>query len=78
MIRAHDTAHIIGEELGFFGEYIVDDGLIEQDMGEYSGKTLGEVAEMVKVDVNDHSALRRFYKENSVENMVQFEERIFR
>jgi broad specificity phosphatase PhoE len=69
---------MIGEEIGFTGEYIVDDALIEQDMGEYAGKTLSEVANMVNANVEDHHTLRRFYKENSVENMAQFEERILR
>ena len=46
-------------------------------MGEYSNKTLLEVAEMLDIDVSDHSSLRRHYKENSVENMEQFEKRIF-
>lgn len=31
---------------------------------------------MRNVDVSDHPALRRFYKNNSTENIEQFEERI--
>lgn len=44
--RAHDTAHIIGETIGFSGEYIIEDGFAEQTAGEYANKTLTEIAEM--------------------------------
>ena len=45
-MRADHTAHIIGEEIGFSGEYIVDDRFLEQTAGEYAGKTLEEIAHM--------------------------------
>lgn len=45
-IRTYDTARIIAEEIGFTGEYIIDDGLSEQTAGEYANKTLAEIAEM--------------------------------
>ena len=30
-IRTHDTAHLIGEAMGFSGEYVIDDTFMEQD-----------------------------------------------
>ena len=75
-IRTYDTAHIIGEETGFTGEYMVDIRFIEQAAGEYANKTLQEIADMHGLDVADHPRLRSFYKNNSVENIEQFEARI--
>jgi valyl-tRNA synthetase len=45
-IRTYDTARIIAEEIGFQGEYTIDDGFAEQTAGEYANKTLAEIAEM--------------------------------
>lgn len=77
-IRTHDTAHIIGEELGYTGEYIVDNGFIEQTAGEYANKTIAEVREMLGLSESeaDMVTLRKAYKNNSVENIEQFEKRI--
>jgi len=36
VIRATNTAHIIAKEIGFTGEYIVDDRFAEQYAGEYA------------------------------------------
>ena len=74
--RACDTACIIGQEMGFTGEYIIDDRFAEQSAGEYANKTLEEIADMHDIDVGDHPRLRSFYKNNSTENITQFEERI--
>ena len=76
-IRTYDTARIIGEEIGFSGEYIIEDGFAEQTAGEYANKTLAEIAEMGNLgkDVS-HVELRKLYKNNSVENIEQFEKRI--
>lgn len=46
LIRTIETARIIAEEIGFTGEYIIDDGFAEQTAGEYANKTLVEIAEM--------------------------------
>ena len=77
-IRTRDTAHIIGEELGYTGEYIVDNGFIEQTAGEYANKTTAEVREMLRLSESeaDMVTLRKAYKNNSVENIEQFEKRI--
>lgn len=80
-IRTHDTAHSIGDTIGFTGEYIIDDGFSEQTAGEYANKTLEEIAQMHGIDSADkknHPALRKIYKNNSVENIEQFEARILR
>ena len=45
-IRTYDTARLIADEIGFTGEYIIDDGFAEQTAGEYANKTLAEIAEM--------------------------------
>ena len=45
-IRTYDTARLIADEIGFTGEYIIDDGFAEQSAGEYANKTLSEIAEM--------------------------------
>jgi broad specificity phosphatase PhoE len=45
-IRTRDTAEIIAKEIGFEGEYIIDDGFAEQTAGEYANKTLADIAEM--------------------------------
>jgi broad specificity phosphatase PhoE len=76
LIRAHDTARIIGKELRFSGEYIIDDRFLEQAAGEYAGKTLQEIADKHCVDVADHPKLRSYYKNNSLENLEAFEKRI--
>lgn len=78
-IRAHDTAHSIGDTIGFTGEYIIDDGFAEQTAGEYANMTLEEIAAMHGIDSADsknHPELRKIYKNNSVENIEQFEARI--
>lgn len=76
-IRASDTAHIIGEEIGFSGEYIIEDGFAEQTAGEYANMTLTEIMEMHNLPKDTpHSELRKLYKNNSVENIEQFEARI--
>ncbi len=76
-IRTYDTARIIAEEIGFTGEYIIDDGFAEQTAGEYANKTLAEIAEMGWLPVGtSHVELRKLYKNNSSENIAQFEERI--
>ena len=76
-IRTYDTARIIAEEIGFQGEYIIDDGFAEQTAGEYANKTLAEIAEMGWLPAGtSHVELRKLYKNNSSENIAQFEERI--
>ncbi len=76
-IRALDTARLIGEEIWFTGEYIINDGFAEQTAGEYANKTLEEIAQIAWIsDASDHIALRKIYKNNSVENLEQFEKRI--
>ncbi len=76
-IRTYDTAHIIAEEIGFLGEYIIDDGFAEQTAGEYANKTLAEIAQMGNLPTDaSHMELRKLYKNNSVENIEQFEKRI--
>ncbi|MBC7503764.1 histidine phosphatase family protein, partial [Candidatus Gracilibacteria bacterium] len=76
-IRTYDTARLIAEEIGFQGEYIIDDGFAEQTAGEYANKTLIEIAEMGGLPVDtSHVELRKLYKNNSSENIAQFEERI--
>lgn len=78
-IRAHDTAHSIGDTIEFTGEYIIDDGFAEQTAGEYAHMTLEEIAAMHGIDGADsknHPELRKIYKNNSVENIEQFESRI--
>ena len=76
-IRTYDTARIIAEEIGFTGEYIIDDGLSEQTAGEYANKTLAEIAEMWNFPKDvPHTELRKLYKNNSSENIEQFEARI--
>ena len=76
-IRASDTAHIIGEEIGFSGEYIIEDGFAEQTAGEYANMTLDEIIQKYHLPKDTpHSELRKLYKNNSVENIEQFETRI--
>ena len=41
--RAIATAEIIAREIGFDGEFVLDERFAEQDAGEFSGKTLTEV-----------------------------------
>jgi isoleucyl-tRNA synthetase len=78
-IRTRDTAEIIAREIGFEGEYIIDDGFAEQTAGEYANKTLADIAEMGWFPADtSHVELRKLYKNNSVENIAQFEERILR
>lgn len=75
--RAHDTAHIIGEEIGFTGEYVIEDGFAEQTAGEYANMTLSEIAKKWGLPEDaPHIELRKLYKNNSVENIDQFEKRI--
>jgi len=75
-IRARDTAEIIGESLGYTGEYIIEDGLAEQTAGEYANKTLTDIAIMSGKNPENHAELRKVYKNNSIENIEQFEKRI--
>jgi uncharacterized phosphatase len=76
-IRTHDTARIIGESLGFTGEYIVDDSFIEQAAGEYANMTLTHIAEQAGLPADtSHTELRKIYKNNSLENIEKFEKRI--
>ena len=76
-IRTRDTARIIGENIQFTGEYIVDDRFAEQSAGEYAGKTLGEIAKSAGMDEDTpHAEIRKIYKNNSLENLEQFEKRI--
>lgn len=76
-IRAHDTARLIGEELGFTGEYIIGEGFAEQNAWEYANKTHDEILAMagLPLDASD-TELRKVYKNNSVENIEKFEDRI--
>lgn len=79
-IRTHDTARIIAEEIGFTGEYSIDDGFAEQSAGEYTNMTLEEIAQKSGISANEanHPELRKIYKNNSTENLEQFEKRIMR
>lgn len=75
--RTYDTARIIGDVLWFSGEYVIDDGFAEQNAGEYANKTLTEIALMWGLSPDaQHAELRKLYKNNSVENIEQFEARI--
>ncbi len=76
LIRTIETARIIGEEIGFTGEYIADIRFTEHAAWEYANKTLQEIADMHGLDVADHPKLRSFYKNNATENIEQFEARI--
>lgn len=58
------------------GQYIEDKRFLEQAAGEYANKTLQEIADMHGVDSADHATLRSHYKNNTTENLEQFEERI--
>ena len=78
LIRAKDTAEIIGNELWYTQEYICDKRFIEQLYGEYADKTLSQVAEQLNIDIANHPKLRSYYKNNSVENVSQYEERIIK
>ena len=49
---------------------------MEQSAGEYANKTLQEIADIHSTDVTDHPTLRSFYKNNTTENIEQFETRI--
>lgn len=55
---------------------MINDGFIEQYAGDYAGLTLQEIADRHDADVADHPTLRSFYKNNSEENLEQFETRI--
>jgi broad specificity phosphatase PhoE len=81
-VRAHDTAHIVGDSLGFTGEYIVDDSFIEQAAGEYARMTHDAMRDTFAnqnninpADVTD-AQIRTMYKNNSLENIEKFEKRI--
>ena len=79
--RATDTAHIIANEIGFSGEYIVDDRFAEQYAGEYAGKTHQEIMDTYNAKHGTNIActpesVRPIYRENSTENTAQFEKRI--
>ncbi|MBX9808806.1 class I tRNA ligase family protein, partial [Candidatus Gracilibacteria bacterium] len=76
LVRTIETAQIIGSETNFTGEYISHLGFIEQAAGEYADKTLEEIATMHDIDRTDHATLRKYYKNNTTENIKQFEERI--
>lgn len=81
VIRATDTAHIIGNEIGFSGEYIVDDRFAEQYAGEYAGKTHQEIIDAYNTKNGTNipctpETVRPIYRENSTENTAQFEKRI--
>jgi isoleucyl-tRNA synthetase len=75
--RAIVTAEIIAREIWFAGQFILDERFAEQDAGEFSWKTLTEVAEMVGLPPDaPHNELRRKYKENKKEWLDAFEQRI--
>ena len=82
MLRAHDTAHIIGDEIWFTGEYIMDDSFIEQAAGEYARMTHDTMrttyakANNLDPSVVTDSQIRTMYKNNSLENIEKFEKRI--
>lgn len=80
-MRATDTAKYIAEELGFTGEFIIDDRFVEQDAGEFAGKTHEEMLDdyNVKTGKNipfSHENIRRIYKEEGGENIDTFTDRI--
>ena len=59
------------------GEYIVDDRFAEQSAGEYAGMTIEEIARTGAIDsTENHPNIRKIYKNNSTENIEQFEKRI--
>lgn len=67
----------MGEEIGFTGEYVIEDGFAEQTAGEYANLTLSEIARKGGLPVDaSHIELRKLYKNNSVENIEKFEKRI--
>ncbi len=76
-IRAKNTAEIIAKETEFSGEFIVENGFTEQTAGEYANKTTEEMKKIAGLSQDcDPKDLRKAYKNNSEENMEQFEERI--
>jgi broad specificity phosphatase PhoE len=80
-IRTRDTAEIIAREIGFEGEYIIDDRFAEQTAGEYAGKTHQEIIDTYNTKHGTNipctpETVRPIYRENSVENTAQFEKRI--
>jgi isoleucyl-tRNA synthetase len=76
LVRTIETAKIIWDETGFTGEYMSHTWFIEQAAGEYADKTLEEIAIMHNLDTSDHATLRKHYKNNTTENIEQFETRI--
>jgi len=50
--------------------------LREQNYSDFEGKTHRELSDTYGVDVHDHVALRKIFKNSSVENYYQFDERI--
>lgn len=79
--RATDTAHIIANEIGFCGEYIIDDRFAEQYAGEYAWKTHQEIMDTYNTKHGTNipctpETVRPIYRENSTENTAQFEKRI--
>jgi isoleucyl-tRNA synthetase len=74
--RTIETAKIIGDITSYSGEYLIDTRFVEQLAWEYAGKTLEEMAKDIWCDAQDHETLRKSYKNNTTENINQFEERI--
>ncbi len=80
-VRTINTAHIIGDTIGFSGEYILDDGFTEQSAGEFSGMTHEELLNYhnQKTEQNiifSKENIRRIYKEHGGENIDTFTARI--
>ena len=80
-IRAKHTAESIAKEIGFSGEFIVDDRFAEQDAGEFAGKTHEEMLSYYNAKTGkniefSHENIRRIYKEEGGENIAAFTSRI--
>lgn len=77
-IRTKETAKIIAEEIGFTGEFVIEDGFGEQPYGEYAGKSWKEVHMELGLSESEEDSIkmRKIVKNNSVENVEQFENRI--
>ncbi len=75
LARAQETASIIAQEVGYTGDIVVVNDLIEQMSGKYAGKTIDEIGN--DNDTSDIDKIRKAYKEdNGVEDIDQFESRV--
>ncbi len=74
--RALETAKIIAENSWYTWEILINDGIKEQNYAEFEGKSHKEIAEIYWVDLKDKVALRKIFKNSSIENYEQFQTRV--